>query len=639
MASSKTKKTKPRKPRSRKKTISKNPSKQKNRKPQKRKPVKRKQNSVKQSSRRSKSRKIKVPRKIKNRKTKPRKRKESSVDLVKSISKRLDKMFPPEQTKSGKKPVELNNAIIFLSAIIILSLLLNMTGITWGLPNGLHPDGEHITNILLKMKNNMDLNPHNFQYPSLHYYVLLLIVTLFELTIGNLIPLGYNQFGNTLLIMRSVSALMGTAVVFLTYFISKRVYNERVGLFSSLFVALSMGFVTLTHLTTFDVALTFWVMLTFLCCVFIMETKEWKYYALAALFAGFAASTKYTLFILFVPIIISHLLAQKYDKRKILQIFRFLFDKKILMVLALVAIGFLIGTPYSVLDNETFKTDLAKVSTVMTSWEGYKSLHIGWIEHIYNLINIVGYPLFILIIISVFYGIYTVKKKPRDRYDILFLSWIVLFYGIIGSWGTAPGRYLMPILPFLMIFSGKFTEKFIFKKKGISFRRLLVIAIIIIYSLAYVLIANSFFMYESRNAASEWIVENIPENSTIDVYIRGKYLPQVSSCFGNSVGCSLYKVTYIGEIENKAIAHDNFRNFYKDYMKNNASEYIITTSFYYRRYFLGAFEERKEFYTELFNGEFEHFLIAKFPGESIITVLFNPQLEGLNPTVQIFKKI
>lgn len=62
----------------------------------------------------------------------------------------------------------------YLSIILLLSFLLNVWGINWGLPERWHPD--EMTGAALRMGYYKSLNPHHFAYGSLHYYQIMLFI-------------------------------------------------------------------------------------------------------------------------------------------------------------------------------------------------------------------------------------------------------------------------------------------------------------------------------------------------------------------------------------------------------------------------------------------------------------------------------
>ena len=58
-----------------------------------------------------------------------------------------------------------------LGAVCVLGLALRVWGLSWGLPDLHHPDEPWILNRALAFAKG-DLNPHNFLYPTLYFYVL-----------------------------------------------------------------------------------------------------------------------------------------------------------------------------------------------------------------------------------------------------------------------------------------------------------------------------------------------------------------------------------------------------------------------------------------------------------------------------------
>ena len=70
----------------------------------------------------------------------------------------------------------MNNSSRYLMAILMLSLLLNLWGIHWGLPNRWNAD--EVTQRAKEMVVDRSLNPHFFAYGALHYYQVMALAVL-----------------------------------------------------------------------------------------------------------------------------------------------------------------------------------------------------------------------------------------------------------------------------------------------------------------------------------------------------------------------------------------------------------------------------------------------------------------------------
>ena len=574
------------------------------------------------------------------------------------------------EIRSTWSTIRVNDKYTFaLIVICLVSLFLNIYGIWWGLPGIWHPDEDQV-GIALSMGLHMDPTPPFLLRPSFQYYVqgvVLLPYYLFLKLSGGLsdILAGYaiNQIPsyfiiNVWLISRLASAVMGSLTVFLVYLIGKEIYNKNVGLISASFLACTMGFVNISHFATVDVPVTFWTVVSFFFFIKIINTGKMKYYLLGGLFAGLAASTKYPALLLILPLFISHVLSYEqksskntslsfstFVKESFLKLIKIIFQRKILLGAFMMIVGFVLGSPYSVLDISTFKKNFISVGSLFQtrSDAGGAFAYIpSWITRMQNLMNAMGLLLFLICAVGMIYMIYKLIKKREEnqtnKCSILFLSWVILFGIVIGGWEYTPMRYMMPIIPFLAIFGGKFMWDMInsggIRKKIMS----VILCIVLVYSFGYCLTADTMFVHDSRYAAGEWIENNIGENSTIEVYVGSTYLPRFPG--------------WVRIISPPTWSHN--KKEYIDFLESREerkTDYIVLTSLHY-----GSSLRNPEvnppitkYYSDLIYNHTNYIIVAKFgppinesistPSSQIIrTIKGHPNPVFVNPTIVILKR-
>jgi len=165
--------------------------------------------------------------------------------------------------------------------ILLLSLLLNIWGITWGLPSKWNPDEG--TFIALKMLDQKSLNPHRFAYGSLHFYQIIIAISPVLIS-NNFVKLFNNstEKKNIVLISsRLLSALLGVFIIYLIFIMTRTIFDSRAAIFSSILLTLSMGFVNISHFATSDIPSIFWFVFSCLMSVHILKDGSMKYYILA----------------------------------------------------------------------------------------------------------------------------------------------------------------------------------------------------------------------------------------------------------------------------------------------------------------------------------------------------------------------
>ena len=181
-----------------------------------------------------------------------------------------------------------------LLLVASLSLLLNLAGLTWGLPARWHPDER--ADAVLSMARERRLAPDSFINPSLPLYAMLPAVGLQD----RLAEAGILHGVATLPLVagRALAALAGAAAVLVLGFAARR-HAPAFGLLPPLLLALSPGVVNLCHFATPEA----WLLLgTTATLALALECADGRASVLALGFAlGLTASTKYTAAALLAP--------------------------------------------------------------------------------------------------------------------------------------------------------------------------------------------------------------------------------------------------------------------------------------------------------------------------------------------------
>ena len=117
-------------------------------------------------------------------------------------------------------------------------------------------------------------------------------------------------------------------------------------------------------------------------------------------------------------------------------------------------LGFVAGTPYSVLDYRAFTNDLLFDLTHLSGGHGV-DLGRGWIYHLTTTLPYgLGIPVFIAAIIGV---APMARRFPRDM--LVLGLFTVAFYLAIGSGRTVFFRYVLPLVPILVFPAAVATER------------------------------------------------------------------------------------------------------------------------------------------------------------------------------------
>ena len=327
--------------------------------------------------------------------------------------------------------------------VLALAALLRFVPIWFGLPYEYsRPDEEvaigHAVNAL-----GGAYNPEFFHWPSLTFY---LFAASFRLTsaVRWFFGLGPPTYVTDLLIARATVATVGTATVGLVYWLTRRIANPATALSAAAFLAVAPLHVRDSHFAMTDVLATFFVVWSLILLLRAMDGRSIGWFAAAGFVGGLAASTKYSA----GAVVASMAAAQVIlvppgtgawrDARRWLPSFAFA---------VACAGGFLLGTPYAVLDRHRFLTGLSDVFNHLL--EGHNGLRdgVGWTAHLTrSLPAAMSWPTFL----AGLAGIALMALRKRRAAAVLGAFCLALYVSL-GPGHTLFFRYILPLVPFLCV--------------------------------------------------------------------------------------------------------------------------------------------------------------------------------------------
>ena len=368
---------------------------------------------------------------------------------------------------------------VFLGFILTIGFLLRTYGNSSGLPfYFLKWDMEYyIISNAINMVMTGDLNPHTFTYPTLLYYCYAIIFKL-EIILDRL-GLIYVDRSTLILTARFLSAIFGILTIFLIYQIGKTLFNKLTGIIAAIFLMIIPSAVIESHYASVDTPLTFFVTLSFFFASQILKKGELRYYILAGIAAGLAASIKYPGILILFTVFIAHIIfVQKiwvneyYNSNKF-----FLINKNFIFSFIASCLAFMMTTPFAILDYHTFLASIGNDYRLthkfasQTNWfiYNYYDAFKNYIELIREALTI---NLEIILLAGVIYCIlsvllYIIRRRRHDsklenlQASILLLSWIIVYFLFISSLANHPARYLVPLFPFLAIAGANFLNELV----------------------------------------------------------------------------------------------------------------------------------------------------------------------------------
>lgn len=354
----------------------------------------------------------------------------------------------PGKVEQGGKP-SWRSRWMAPAVIMVVAAGLRYLGIQWGLPNELHlfsyhPDEFHSLRGVFSLIMG-DLNPHFFNYGSLYLYLVGFSCLL--LSGGQLAVSGFEQLPRLLptwtLVGREVSLVAAVLTVLAVYALARTIAGHRQGLVAAALCAVFPLHVLHSRYATVDVTQALMTTLALLLAVRIYQDPRRRNYVLAGLAVGLAASAKYNGALVLVGPICAHLLALRQPDGPAPP------ARCLWWLVVMAAVGFLLTSPYTVMDWANAKHDIIYEIQHMRDgeWPAREADPSGhWFHVVHLTMTTLGATIFAL------FGAWALLRDRRYRNPTLILVlFAVLWLLMIGSSGVRYGRYVMPIVPVVAV--------------------------------------------------------------------------------------------------------------------------------------------------------------------------------------------
>jgi len=410
----------------------------------------------------------------------------------------------------------------FIYLILIFSLILNLYGIKWGLPDkdhlhpSFHPDETSSVESSLSI-----LSSNRFLYPSptalgngaMQFYIVALIYKIGQaFGLLKLSPSNAQDLNKLYLIGRFVTLIMSALMIFFFFQAIKMIFGVNTALLASFLLSALPGIVISSQYFRSEIPALFWIVLAFYFMTKIVQTKNSKFYLLAGMSVGFATSTKYNSLVIIILLIFAHILSLAKKERSLK---RYFLDKKLIYSFLTIALTFIIGSPGILLYPGEFKERLFKQIFYYQKGVVIESTGMGpgWLGYF---TQVLPYSLTLPIQVLSIIGLIWAFLKHR-RWEIFLVIWTVLYYLAMSNANYWLVRYTIPLLPAL---SGIIANFIIDEPKQKSLKKFFLITGLIVALIATtcsLLLDSVRAAKDPRHIAYDWVRENIPANKKIGI--------------------------------------------------------------------------------------------------------------------------
>lgn len=425
---------------------------------------------------------------------------------------------------------------IAILLIVVLAAAARFWGLEFGLPYLYHPDEPGKIEIAQAMFKTGDLNPHYFRKPTLLIYAnALLYVPWYYIgkangrfaSPGDIPPVrrtnmgvGYMGAPDAVILGRALTAVIGVAGVLLLWILARRITGySSVALVAALLLAISPINVIQGHYIETNAFLVLALLAVLWASLRLLERGTRRDYLLAGFLTGVAMTCKYPGVVGLVMPLAAHWLR---SGRTLVR------DRNLVACLLAVPVGFLLFTPFALLDPVSFVlgagSEAAHYAIGHEGAEGWAPFwYLGYafrIEGIVTLCAAVG-------------GWFAWKRG--DRQLLLVTAFAAAFYIFISLFRVRNDRTFMPITPFLFLL-GAWALRDLWRQvqawprgprrfaAAAGLVAALVVGIVVPGRAAYAA-TRKLTIVDSRETGRVWIAENLPAGSHVAIE---SYAPWVS---------------------------------------------------------------------------------------------------------------
>jgi hypothetical protein len=410
--------------------------------------------------------------------------------------------------------------------------VLRFWGIGFGLPHDFsRPDEERITDAALGIFQG-DLNPHFFLYPTFFIYVTAAAyAVLFTIqraigttaSVADFVASAIADPSSLHLTARLLAASAGVATIAVVYAAGRELFSSRAALAAAAFVAVAFLHVRDSHFGVTDVPVSLMAVCAFWAAVrCATDGVTLVRAASAGLLCGLAASTKYNAALVAAPVLVA-MLSDTFERR---DDFTRRLLAAILVFASCLALGFLVGTPFALLDRSAFLADLDSQRRIVLGLQSGSILDParqvygvpGWIHHAsFSLRYGLGLP---LLLTTVAGACWLAFRQPVRA--ALVLSFPLAYYASMGISLLAYARYMVPIVPFLCLVAGEAVdraaqvlERILGAKPAAAGAAVLVMLIGASTAAQAVAFDRLVATTDTRVLGARWIQEHFPEGTTL----------------------------------------------------------------------------------------------------------------------------
>jgi 4-amino-4-deoxy-L-arabinose transferase-like glycosyltransferase len=410
------------------------------------------------------------------------------------------------------KNITLNKKIytfLIIFVLIIIAGFFRLYNLNWDQGNYFHPDERNIANAVSQIIFFSQLNPHFFAYGGFTIYLYRLTSDLLVFVTNN--TSWVTNWGNIDVVGRFFSAIFSTLTIVPLYFLAKKISDKKTAFLTIILYTFTVGSIQTAHYAVTESLITLIGISICLFSIIVLRKITILNTLILGIILGIGIAAKTSSIAFIIMPILAYIFSKTSQKTG--------FKKILIHFISFSIITFVVFTifsPYTFLDWNKFMESMKYESGVATGFLPvvYTLQFDHTIPYLFQMKNFfwqIGIGTVFCIIGFVFVLFETIRRKNKEF--LIFFIFPLLYFLYVGSWHTKFIRYMVPIIPFLLIASSIFLIRIRSKLKILGN---LLIGVTVFTTIIWALAFFSIYTRtQTRIAASEWVYYNIPNGARI----------------------------------------------------------------------------------------------------------------------------
>jgi len=435
------------------------------------------------------------------------------------------------------------NIIILIILVLCLGFFLRIAGIfyqTYGDEHNYVYKSLQIGHFQFLDTYNMGVGLYILFFVDSAYFLIGSLVGYFH-SVAEFINLYFSNPYSFFVLGRLVETIFGCLCIWGLYLLGREMFSPRVGIVAALFLAINPMHIELSQIARGQAVANLFLILSFLFLWRISKCPGFKNYVLFAVFAGCANSIRNYNIVIFLPFIIAHIKQCRNFNKGVL-------TKELIASLIIFLLVYALFVPELIFKVQIFILYISSLAQLVMGGQTAVA-YIGnesakpWLFYLKDgFPRVLTIPLYLVVMAALVFCIFKIRKVFAASLLLLFIG---AYFLVICVSNIVSARYLLPVIPFLLLCSAYFLQEIInFIKMSPRAKSFIILTAAILVSISPVVqsVAHDLRILKPSTlvVGREWILENIPHGSRVAADGMGYLTPDLK--LNNVIYYDLYNL-------------------------------------------------------------------------------------------------